>query len=199
MADHSTPGTLAARDRCLHRPVALCVVVCFVIFAGGCFMSGHKGPTGLLGLKWGEDAADGAHRLGLTSDRWDPWIDPAFETTIDFDHPHPVLGVDGLVRLVRIVDTKLLDGVQVIYRGCAGDDAQKQLLRKQLHDELHVKTVDVDVPYETWHDHSLVHFVADPSDGTCTLTVAGPHFGKAFEAALLRGGLGNVGGAVGPK
>jgi len=29
--------------------------------------------------------------------------------------------------------------------------------------------------------------------------VAGPRFGKAFEAVLLRGGLGNAGGSVGPR
>jgi hypothetical protein len=188
MADHAPFTT---------RPVALCAVAWLAIFAGGCLM--HKAPTGLLGLKWGDDAADGARRLGLTFDRWDPWIDPAFETSIDFDHPRPVLGVDGLVRLVRLVDGQELEGVQVIYRGCAGDDAQKQRLHKGLHDELHVKSVNVDVPYEIWRDSSLVHFAADPSDGTCTLTVAGPRFGKAFEAVQLRGGLGNVGGSVGPK
>ena len=41
-------------------------------------MSGQKGPTGLLGLTWGEDAADGARKAGLVCDHWDPWIDPAF-------------------------------------------------------------------------------------------------------------------------
>ncbi len=61
---------------------------------------------------------------------------PAFETSIDFDHPRPELGVEGLVRLVRVVDGKQLKGVQVIYRSCAGDDTQKQQLRKGLHDEL---------------------------------------------------------------
>ena len=161
-------------------------------------MTGHKAPTGLLGLQWGDDAADGARRLGLVCDRWDPWIDPEFETSIDFDHPLAVLGVQGLVRIVRGAGRQL-DGVQVIYRACAGDDARKQALRQELHRELHLKSPDVDVPYEIWHDHSLVHFIADPSDGTCTLTVAGPRFGKAFEAALLRGGLGNLGAATGPK
>ena len=162
-------------------------------------MSSHKAPRGLLGLHWGDDAAEAARRLGLTADRWDPWIDPAFETSIDFDHPRPALGVEGLVRLVRVVADKQLEGVQVIYRGCAADAAQNQRLRKGLHDELHVKTVDVDVPDEVWRDDTVVHFAADPSDGTCTLTVAGPRFGKAFAAALLRGGLGNVGGSIGPK
>jgi hypothetical protein len=175
--------------------LAVCAAI---VLAGGCHVTGHKAPTGFLGLKWGDDAAEAARQLGLVCDRWDPWIDPAFETSIDFDHPLAVLGAEGLVRIVR-GSGKQLDGVQVVYRACAGDDARKQRLRKGLHDELHVKTVDVDVPYQVWHDNSLVHFAADPADGTCTLTVAGPRFGKAFEAALLRGGLGNVGAAVGPK
>jgi len=109
-----------------------------------------------------------------------------------------VLGVEGLVRLVR-AGGKQLEGVQVTYRACAGDDARKRQLREGLHRELHVKSPDVDVPYEIWSDDSLVHFAADPRDDTCTLTVAGPRFGKAFQSALLRGGLGNLGGAVGPK
>jgi hypothetical protein len=166
--------------------------------AGGCHVTGHKGPTGLLGLHWGDDAADGARRIGLQCDRWDPWIDPQFETSIDFEHPRAVLGAEGLVRLVRVAGHEL-EGVQVIYRACAGDETRKQALRAALHSELHVKSTDVDVPYEIWHDNSLVHFIADPSDGTCTLTVAGPRFGKAFEAALLRGGLGNLGASVPPK
>jgi hypothetical protein len=95
-----------------------------------------------------------------------------------------VLGGEGVVRLVRY-GGKQLDGVQVIYRGCAGDDARKRKLREGLGRELAVKSPDVDVPYETWNDSSLVHFVADPNDGTCTLTVAGPRFGKAFAAALM--------------
>jgi hypothetical protein len=158
---------------------------------------GHNGPTGLLGLKWGDDAAAGASRLGLAIARWDPWIDPAFETAIDMDHPRAVLGVDGLVRLVRAAGTTL-DGVQVIYRACAGDEPRRRQLRDGLRRELHVKSPDVDVPYEIWGDHSLVHLVTDPTDGTCTLTVAGPRFGKAFESALLSQGIGNLGRSMSP-
>lgn len=160
-------------------------------------MSTPKGPTGLLGVKWGDDAAAAARQLGLTCDRWDPWIDPAFETSIDLDHPRAVLGAEGLVRIVR-GEGKQLDGVQVTYRSCATDDAGKRKLRDGLRAELHLKSPDVDVPYEVWDDNSLVHFAADARDGTCTLTVAGPRFGKAFQAALLRSGLGDVGAAMGP-
>ena len=179
---------------------AAAVLICAAIiaFAGGCHVTAQKGPTGLLGLKWGDDAAEGAKKLGLTCDRWDPWIDPAFETGIDMDHPRAVLGAEGSIRLVR-AGGKQLDGVQVIYRGCAGNDARKKQLRDGLRDEFHLKAPDVDVPYEVWEDNSLVHLATDTRDGTCTLTVAGPRFGKAFQSALLRGGLGNLGGATSPR
>jgi hypothetical protein len=173
------------------------IAAAIIAFAGGCSVTGQKAPTGLLGLTWGEDAAAGAHRLGLTIARWEPWIDPAFETGVDLDHPRTVLGVEGVVRVVR--GGVQLGGVQVIYRACAGDEARKRQLREGLRRDLHVKSPDVDVPYEIWADGSLVHLVADPSDGTCTLTVAGPRFGKAFEAAVLRGGLGRLGGALAPR
>ena len=189
-------ATSASRRRQAIAGAVLCAAL--AALAGGCHVTGHKAPTGLLGLHWGDDAADGGRGLGLACNRWDPWIDPAFETSLDFDHPVAVLGAEGLARLVRSGGREL-DGVQVIYRACAGDEPRKQALRAARHSELHVKATDVDVPYEIWHDNSLVHFIADPSDGTCTLTVAGPRFGKAFEAALLRGGLGNVGAAVPPK
>lgn len=192
-------ATFTARPGERRRAITGWVVVCaLVAFAGGCHVTGQKGPTGLLGLTWGDDAAEGARRLGLVCDRWDPWIDPAFETSIDLDHPRAVLGAEGLVRLVR-AGGKQLEGVQVIYRSCASDDARKRALRDGLRRELHVKSPDVEVPYEVWSDNSLVHFVADPRDDTCTLTVAGPRFGKAFKAALLRGGLGNLGAATGPR
>jgi hypothetical protein len=82
------------------------------------------------------------------------------------------------VRLVRV--GKQLDGVQVVYRGCARDAARKQQLREGLRRELNVKSPDVDVPYQVWDDQSLVHLATDPRDDTCTLTVAGPRFGKVF-------------------
>jgi hypothetical protein len=152
----------------------------------------------LLGWKWGDDAAECARQVGLTCDRWDPWIDPAFETSIDLDHPRTVLGAEGLVRLVR-AGGRQLEGIQVTYRACARDDARQRRLREGLRSELHVQSPDVAVPYETWADNSLVHFVADPHDDTCTLTVAGPRFGKAFAAVLLESGVGAVGAAVGPR
>lgn len=160
-------------------------------------MTGQRAPTGLLGLTWGDDAAAAARQLGLVISRWEPWIDPAFETSIDLEHPRVALGAEGLVRLVR--GGARLDGVQVVYRACATDDARQRQLRAGLRDELHLKAPDAAVPYEVWGDHSLVHFVTDARDGTCTLTVAGPRFGSSFRAALLRGGMRDLGGALQPR
>jgi hypothetical protein len=199
MAGWRSRATLAGqseRRRALLGGVAICVAI--LAFAGGCSVTGQKAPTGLLGLKWGDDATAAARQLGLTIARWEPWIDPAFETALDLDHPRAVLGTEGLVRLVRAGGNQL-DGVQVIYRACARDDARKRQLREGLGRDLHVKSPDVDVPYEVWADGSLVHFVGDPRDDTCTLTVAGPRFGNAFKAALLAGALGNLGGAMVPR
>jgi hypothetical protein len=170
-------------------------VVCAL--AGGCHVTAQKAPQGLLGVTWGDDAAEAARKIGLVCDRWDPWTDSAFETSIDLQHPRSVLGVEGVVRIVRVSGTQL-DGVQVTYRNCASNDGQKQQLRTGLRNELHLQSPDVDVPYETWADHSLVHFITDPRDGTCTLTVAGPRWGKAFAAALLSDGVRNVGTAMTP-
>lgn len=191
MSMFTTPRTL------MPRAIATAMTVCaaILILAGGCHVTGHKAPTGFLGLTWGEDASSAARRLGLSCAQWSPWVDPAFETCIDLDHPRPVLGAEGLVRLVR-TDGKLLEGVQVVYRACPNGDQRP--LRAGLRTELHVKSPEAPVPYEIWSNHALVHFVADPADDTCTLTVAGPRFGKAFEAALLRGGLGDLGTALRP-
>jgi hypothetical protein len=195
--DHRRHAGATAR-RIAPAVAAACVAIAL---AGGCSMTAHhasKAPTGLLGFTWGDDAAEAGRAAGLALSRWDPWIDPAFEAAIDLDTPRQVLGVEGLIRLVRI-GAKQLDGVQVSYRACARDDARRRTLRDGLRRELHVKSPDVEVPYEIWSDGSLVHLASDPADDTCTLTVAGPRFGKAFAAALLRGGAANLGGSIGPK
>jgi hypothetical protein len=189
---------MASATSRLAAAVAHVAIACAaIVLAGGCHMSAQKGPTGLLGLTWGEDAADGAKKIGLVCDHWDAWIDPAFETSLDTAHPRAVLGTEGVVRLVRT--GRQLDGVQVVYRGCARDAARKQQLREGLRRELNVKSPDVEVPYQVWDDQSLVHLATDPRDDTCTLTVAGPRFGKAFQEALMHGGLSNLGGATGPR
>ena len=153
-------------------------------------------PTGFLGLQWGDDAAEGARRIGLTCDRWEPWIDPAFETSMDLDHPRAVLDVQGVVGLVRD-SRKQLVGVQVIYRDCATNDVLKRQLRDGLRRDLHVKSTDDALPYEVWPDHSLVR-LATRRDGVCILTVAGPDFGKPYADQLVREGVSDLGSALTP-
>jgi hypothetical protein len=44
----------------------------------------------------------------------------------------------------------------------------------------------------------VVHLAAERSDDTCTLTVVGPRFGKAFSKYLLSGGLREMSRGLGP-
>lgn len=190
-----TTSKRAALGRRLAGVAAIAVAT--IICAGGCHVTAKTAPSGLMGWKWGDDAAECARQAALTCERWYPWTNPAFETSMDFDHPRTVLGATGLVNLVRS-DGKQLEGVQVIYRGCTSDEVHQRELRAALRQELHVSSPDVEVPYQVWEDDSLVHFETSKRDDTCTLTVAGPRFGKAFAAALLARGLSDVGAAMTP-
>lgn len=159
-------------------------------------MANRKGPTGFLGAAWGDDATEAAHKLSLTIERWNPGLDPRFESGADLDHPRPVLGVDGVITLVRGPDKQLV-AMQIIYRDCAADDARKRDLVAALKRELDVKVDGGALPYQVWPDQSVVHLVAR-RDGTCLLTVAGAVFGKPYVEQVLRDGLGDVGASMTP-
>jgi len=152
-----------------------------------------RAPHGFLGLTWGEDAGDGARRLGLVLDRWYASSSPTFETAMDV-HPRAVLGVEGRVALVRDADRRLA-GVRVDYDDCPREVRTR--LAANTRREFHLGE-DGAMPYVKWSDGSVVHLEAR-REGTCTLTVAGPAFGEAFAAALLRRGLGNLGTAMTPQ
>jgi hypothetical protein len=163
--------------------------------AAGCQITAPVGP---FPLHWGEDAQEGAHRLGLTSIRWQPWSDPAFEIGVDLDHTQTVFGIEGMVNLVR-TSGKSLEGIQVIYQACAHDEARKRVIRDALRSNLQLEPSDADGPYKVWSDRSLVRFAADPVNDRCVLTIAGPRFGPAFSGALIREGFQNLRGAMGPR
>lgn len=156
-------------------------------------MTARKGPTGFLGLTWGDDPVECARRLGLTLNTWNPWVDPKFETSMDLT-ARPVLGADGSVALVRA--DKRLVGVQVYYDDCARNEARKQLLRDNVRREFHLDVGD-GLPYEKWSDGSLVHLVTR-RDGACILTVAGPALGKPYADHELQQGLGDLGTKLTP-
>lgn len=167
----------------------LLVAVALALGAAGC---GASAPT-VLGLRWTEDAAGAARRLRLRT-AWSPWSDPEFETSQDAERPLEVLGERGVVRLVRA--GRGLEGVQVSYTDCAA--SRRARLVRALARDLGLESAQSDVPYEVWGDDSLVHFETDAQDGTCTLTVAGPRFGRAFQRSLLRSGLEGLSGALRP-
>ena len=177
-ANHEVEATRSALAR---------VAVVVVMLLAGCRVSP---PSGLLGLKWGDDAVAAAARLGIRCEPWDPWEGGSgFEACADRDRPVTAFGAPANARLVRLAGN--LDGVQLLFGACAAR-------RKRLRDAV-VAAFDLDShsddPYQTWDDGSLVRLAHDGRDDTCTLTVAGPRFGKAYQSWLLAQGLGSLGGA----
>lgn len=159
----------------------------------GCSLSGI---SGWLGVKWGDDAATAGSHLGMKCDRWDPWQSGfPFEACIDFDHPVSALGATALPRLIR--KGNQLEGLQLVYRNCGGDVALP--LRDKVMHEFKLKSSGGKTPYQIFKDGSLVHFASDGTDNTCTLTLASPTFGKAFEQAQLKAGVGALSGHIPPQ
>ena len=107
------------------------------------------------------------------------------------------MGEEGYVVLVR--QGGRIEGIQVVYYRCTTAESRKRRLHEALGRELRLKEPHVETPYEIFRDDSLVHFALDPHDDTCTLTIAGPRFGKVFKASQIRSGLRGLGGAMRPR
>lgn len=118
-----------------------------------------------------------------------------FDACIDFDHPVKILGAQALARIIR--SGNALEAIQLVFKSCS--DEVWQRLRDAVVHELHLSSSGSGSVYQTWKDGSLVHFASESSESTCTLTVAGPRFGRVFEQAQLRSGLGALPGSLRPR
>ena len=179
---------MSRRPAMTPRRAAAALLCAVALALAGC----DHPPRGFLGLTWSEDAVNGAGRTGLELYRWYAAREPGFETAMDL-YPRPVLGVDGRVALVRDRERRLA-GVRVYYEDCPRGSPRVQQLAESARREFELDAT-AGLPYVRWRDGSLVHLEAR-REGTCTLTVAGPEFGDAFAAVLLRQGLGDLGAAM---
>lgn len=142
-------------------------------------------PKGALGLSWGEEAASAAARLGLSCEGWEAWEGGGgVESCADYGHDAEAFGARGRVRLFR--HGAALEGVELTFRGCGGDWAR---LRDAVRSAFDLDTESETDVYATWASGEAVRLTRDERDDTCTLTVAGPRFGKAYAAYVLGGGL----------
>jgi hypothetical protein len=166
------------------------VLVLLVLIQEGCRMSS---PKGILGVEWGEDAVAAASRLGIScGDGWRPWEDhEGFEACQDLEHALSLFDYPVYVRLFR--RNTVLEGVALRFEHCG---ARKEDLEQKMREAFQIGA-DENL-HRVWSDGALVHLASDRSDDTCTLTVAGSRFGKAFSKHLLAGGLREMGRGLGP-
>ena len=160
---------------------ALGLVAMAMVSMVGCRMSA---PQGYLGVKWGDETAASVARLKATCDSWLAWEGGGgFTACFDIDHTVEALGAPAFVRLFQ-KDGKIA-ALSLRFRGCG---ARRAELTAAVRKEFRLEAGDGD-PYQVFADQSLVHLSHDGGDDSCTLTVSGPEFGKAFAAYLLQGGL----------
>jgi hypothetical protein len=162
------------------------------LIGSGCTMS--QGIPGLLGLKWGEDAAAAGGRIGVTCKEWRAWAGrEGVEVCSDIDHPVPAFGEAAFLQIFRRAAPVV--GVQLTYPRCEADKWER--LRAVIAKEFGASTADATI-YQVYGDGSVAYAARDRRDDTCTVTAAGPDFGPVFQAYLLRQGLGDLADGLRP-
>ena len=151
-------------------------------------------PQGVLGVKWGEDAAAAARQLGVACDAWSRWEGgEPYEVCLSSGANLPAFGETANVQLVR--RGTALVGARLLFRDCASRWAA---LRDTIRSEYDLEPSD-DEPYARWRSGEVVRLSRDARDGTCTLTLADSHFGEAYAAFLLKQGAAGVGASMRPR
>jgi hypothetical protein len=141
-------------------------------------------PAGFLGVNWGDDADSAAARLGLHCAAWAAWEgEHGYEACFDTNHPVAAFGRTAFVRLFR--QQQRLEGLSLRFMHCGATRAE---LAAAVRQEFALPESD-ELPYHVFADGAAVHLAYDSSDDSCTLTSAGPRFGRAFAAYQLERGF----------
>ena len=152
-------------------------------------------PRGILGLRFGADAAEAAARTNLRCEEWRPWEGgEGFDTCSDIASPVEAFGAQATIRLIR--KNGKLEAVELTFRNCA--EAWDRL-SVAVASELHLNPADDTGIYQVWRSGEVVHLAPDRRDNTCTLTVGGAEFGTAFQSYQLRLGLAGLGSSMRPR
>ena len=140
--------------------------------------------AGFLGIKWGDDANGAAASLGVSCDEWKSWEGGQdYKACFDINHPVEAFGRKAFVRLFR--HQNRLEGLSLRFMHCGATRAE---LAAAVRQEFALAEAN-GLPYDVFADGAAVHLDYDSGDDTCTLTIAGPRFGKAFAAYQLEQGF----------
>jgi hypothetical protein len=166
-------------------PRRLIVAVLLFLCGGGCNVSK---PKGVLGLRWGEPAAEAAAKIGVACETWEPWAGgQGFEVCRSAGPPIPAFGAPAEVELIR--KDGRLEGVELWFRD-PGTPVQQAIVR-----EFDLEDPGGEEPYQTWSSGEAVRYTREGPGGS-RLVVAGPSFGKVFAAYLLSRGMGKLEGGL---
>jgi hypothetical protein len=156
------------------------------LVGSGCTIA--HGIPGLLDIKWGDDAAAAGGRVGVTCKEWEAWVGgEGIEACFDIDHPVQAFGEAAFVQILR--RGAAVVGVQLKYSQCEADRWER--LRAEIAKELDVRSADATI-YRVYGDGSALHADRDRRIAQCTVTAAGPDFGRAFQAYQVMLGLGEL-------
>lgn len=153
-----------------------------------------RAPSGILGVQWGDDAAQSAKHIGLDCQEWQAWEGgEGFEVCSNVGHPIELYGGQAYVRLVR--HGTRLEGVDLSFPNRSWKE-----LRAAAAPDLHLGSgeSESDAPYVCWSSGVLVHVASNGPGGGHSITVAGPRFGEAYKRYLLKQGMGGLGHSLQP-
>jgi hypothetical protein len=151
-------------------------------------------PQGIMGIQWGAEATEAATRLGLSCQEWKVWEGKrGYETCFDIDHPADAFDRKAYVRLFR--SQNRLEGVSLRFMHCG---ATRNELADAVRRTFNLKATEGTL-YHILSNGEVVHLGYDNSDDSCSLTVAGPRFGKAFADYLLETGFRDLADELGPR
>lgn len=150
-------------------------------------MASCAGPSGLLGVRWGEESAAAARKLRIQCPTWTEWqSQTGFEECEDLQHPVEAFGRRPIVRLYRAGNR--IEGISLEFLGCSDSARLEETLIETYDQERSSHPL-----YVAYWDDGVVHFErALTAQDSCVLTVAGPRFGKQFQAYQLKLGFANL-------
>lgn len=164
------------------------VLVLVLVLVLGC---GAPSPRGWDGVRFGNDAAGAAAELGVACGEWRPWTEGSPFEVARTEGTVRAYGQPAEVTLVRAAHA--LEGIVIRFRGPVAAPALVAAIVEEYGLDPDEDATSAGI-FVTWSGREVVRFEAH----TLTLMVAGRRFGPAYQARLLREGLGDLGDALRP-
>jgi hypothetical protein len=164
---------VAGRRRLVAAAIA---ALALLVATAGVFLRSNE-PRGALDLELGMDADAAAAKIGIAPPGWSPAFDERFE--VSSQREVDAFGSRASVSLVRSRGGAL-EGIAFLFTEPPRD------LARAVRAEYRLERGS-EPPYETWSDGRLVRMTLEM--GYAQVIVAGPEYGKAYQARLLREGF----------